>query len=332
MLVLSGRNVNDLYYRGVNYLRDSGVEQDTRAGKVLVLNCPVMSVYERPYERVLFDEKRDANPFFHLMECMWMLAGRSDAAFLNIFVKDFGERFAEEDGHIWGAYGARWRAHFSDKMSSVTLLDQLTTVIRLLTENPDDRRVVISMWDPSEDLAMAKRDVPCNTQIYPRVVQGKLDLTVMCRSNDIIWGAYGANAVHFSFLQEVLAACIGVGVGRLYQLSNNWHGYIDVMQKQEAALSNKFYDTGMVTTRPIVNHPEVFFEEVENFCERVTDLADGEEPGYVNTFLNEVAAPMLRIHAMFREGGARLASNYVYEIKASDWQFACKKWLERRIK
>jgi thymidylate synthase len=54
-----------------------------------------------------------------------------------------------------------------------------------------------------------------------------LDLTVLCRSNDVVWGAYGANAVHFSVLQEYLAGRIGVDVGVMYQFSNNYHGYVD---------------------------------------------------------------------------------------------------------
>jgi hypothetical protein len=49
--------------------------QGSRAGDVLVAPHPVMSVTSIPTERVLFDPARDANPFFHLFESLWMLAG-----------------------------------------------------------------------------------------------------------------------------------------------------------------------------------------------------------------------------------------------------------------
>ena len=46
-----------------------------------------------------------------------------------------------------------------------------------------------------------------------KIKNGRLQMTVHCRSNDIIWGTYGANAVHFSILQEYVAARIGVDLG-----------------------------------------------------------------------------------------------------------------------
>jgi hypothetical protein len=50
------------------------------ATKVLVSQTPVVTCYSAPTQRVLFSPMRDANPFFHLMEALWMLAGRDDVA------------------------------------------------------------------------------------------------------------------------------------------------------------------------------------------------------------------------------------------------------------
>jgi thymidylate synthase len=77
------------------------------------------------------------------------------------------------------------------------------------------------------------KDVPCNTNAFFRVTNGKLDMMVNCRSNDIFWGAYGANAVHFSFLQEYVASSIGVEVGRYWQNSFNFHAYVDRFPKEK---------------------------------------------------------------------------------------------------
>src|SRR5271154_5758040 len=41
--------------------------------------------YEKPDERVLFSQTRDANPFFHFFESLWILAGREDVEFLAQF-------------------------------------------------------------------------------------------------------------------------------------------------------------------------------------------------------------------------------------------------------
>jgi len=264
------------------------------------------------------------------MESIWMVAGRDDAAFLNRFVKDFGERFAEEDGILHGAYGRRWRDHFVwleayAPDSPMPYLDQIDHCVELLKKNPDDRRVVIQMWNAECDLGAKKRDVPCNTQLYLRIVQGALDMTIMCRSNDIIWGAYGANAVHFSFLQEVMAAGIGCRVGKLYQMSNNWHGYTSILDKQDPSDVTDFYAAGMVTPRPIVENYEYFLTEARNFCR-------DEGTVWTNSFFPEVAIPMMRVHTALREEGAAKAIGLCHWIQAPDWQLAAKRWLSRRIK
>src|SRR5262245_11099230 len=112
MLTLHVRNVCEALPAGVSLVNENGVQESSRAGEVLVIPGPVMTVTARPCERVLFSERRNANPAFHLFESIWMLAGRNDVAPLNRFIGDFGQRFGEDDGTMHGAYGHRWRSAF----------------------------------------------------------------------------------------------------------------------------------------------------------------------------------------------------------------------------
>ena len=50
-------------------------------------------------------------------------------------------------------------------------------------------------------------------------------MTVCNRSNDMLWGAYGANAVHMSMLQEYLASRLEIAVGEYTQISDSFHVY-----------------------------------------------------------------------------------------------------------
>lgn len=330
MFTVNGRNVNDVYMEGMTLLSNVGEESESRAGDVLVAPCPVTSIYQRPCERVLIDERRDANPFFHLFESLWMIQGRRDAAFLNQFVRDFGDRFAEEDGNLHGAYGWRWRNHFWG--------DQLEEVIRKLRANPLDRQVVIQMWDPNVDLGGGKRDIPCNTQLYLRIRNTQpgtlhveppvLDLTIMCRSNDIVWGAYGANAVHFSMLQEYLAGCIGVGVGTMYQISNNFHAYKSVFERVWPAetVSWMMYETGAVHALPIGSDWEHWDDDLDSFLQAPLSLRQG----YKNTWFSNVAWPMFQAHNLHKEGKHASAVAVAREVEAEDWRLAALQWLERR--
>jgi len=345
MKVINARNVNDAYIKGLRLLHKYGKIEESRAGHVLVAPFPVTTVYQRPYERILFDAKRDANPFFHLMESLWMLAGRNDATWLDKFVKDFSSRFAEESGHQHGAYGYRWRTHFmldgtEDTYEHGFELDQLDRIVYLLRKNPRDRRIVLQMWDPEIDLGANKRDVPCNLCVLPRIVNNALDITVVCRSNDAIWGAYGANAVHFSVLQEYLAARLNVQIGTYYQISNNFHAYLEVLNKKipdPEVLKQKHipdpYKGGKsvrfkVTPTQIVTQPEYFDEDLRHF------FSDPDAPpldGYHNNFFVHIAVPMFYAYHHWKEGRKAKAYEELRHLPTnSDWWHAAAQWFYKR--
>ena len=219
MHVLTVRDVNEALPRALAYLRDCGKPEQTRNGPALVAPGPVATVYREPQRRVLFDAERDANPFFHLFESLWILAGRRDVRFLSWF----NSRIADysDDGKVFHApYGFRLRHAFNGT-------DQLQAVARQLRTDPNSRRAVLQIWNAGLDLNVTSKDLPCNLMVLPRVRDGVLDITVCNRSNDAVWGAYGANAVQFSFIQEYLAHMIGCGIGEYTQMSHNLHVYTD---------------------------------------------------------------------------------------------------------
>lgn len=361
MQIIRARNVNEAYSDGRELLEREGNRSTSRGGDVLVVPYPVVTVYERPAERVLFDPVRDANPFFHLFESLWMLAGRDDAEFLDKFVRDFGARFAEAEGHIHGAYGRRWRDWFPLERAAGAddgPCDQLDVVVRLLRADPDSRQAVLQMWDAQADLGVpGLLDRPCNTQVYLQVRREDgtgaadsahevrvLDLTVTCRSNDIVWGAYGANAVHFSVLQEYLAGRIGVGVGALYQFSNNWHGYVNVLTKmpRPAGYGTDVYRAhyaerlGVEQVRPLPMGTD--WDRWDRDNARLIWWIDGapyhagieETPVFVNKWFATTAVPMFLAHRAWREGNIASALATINVVEASDWRLAARQWLGRR--
>lgn len=254
-----------------------------------------------------------------------MLAGRDDLAFPHYFNSKF-DRFSDDGKTIYGAYGARWRR--------VLGVDQLKEIIRLLKTDPLSRRAVLTMWSPVKDLfsGLNKADIPCNTNAYFQVIDGALQMTVCCRSNDILWGAYGANAVHFSVLQEYLAAAIGVGVGSYVQFSNNMHIYTEVLNpltdfsKMDRLLSTEDpYYLGEAAPGKLCS---VAIREWDTDLERFMSDPAGD-CAYRDPFFNDVAAPMYaawRDRKQHRNSGRSAAA----AISASDWRRACLEWIDRR--
>jgi thymidylate synthase len=316
--VIEGRNVNELYYHGVNHILNNGTEEQSRLGRVIVAPGPVVSVYERPWERVLFTKHRDANPFFHLMEAIWMLAGEQAAAWPVYFNKQMAE-YANHRGTYDGAYGYRWRRLFGK--------DQIPEVIKELKTNPESRRAVIGMWSPGVDLRADSKDIPCNTTIYFDARGGKLNMTVCNRSNDAVWGAYGANAVHMSVLQEVVAAGVGVPMGVYRQSSNNLHLYPDI-PKIQAALENLEIDDRFsegFPVFPVVKDASCFLQECELFLRYASDTIQ-----YRNEFLYWVARPMYLSWKAHKEGSIADMLSWADQIEDKGWKMSCTEWLTRR--
>ena len=331
------RNVSEGLYVGLMFLRDSGIWQDSRAGRVIEYPTPVMTVYKQPEERVLFYPERDANPFFHLFESLWMLGGRNDLEYVRQFNTRM-EEFSDDGQTLYGAYGYRWRNYFK--------IDQLTSIVEHLKREPNSRRAVLTMWD-SEDLEKiignpTSRDVPCNTQVYFKIRGGRLQMTVCCRSNDIIWGTYGTNAVHFSILQEYIAARVGVPMGTYYHLSDSFHAYEMVFEKSLKILDQKntgdclWYDSYLGWNKGMHYSPEPMFTEPEYIDDDLqTFLSSGNKKyeecfSYENPFFKETATPMLKAWYQYKDKNYRHALLLMQEVQALDWKKAATEWLERR--
>lgn len=304
--------------RGLELLEKEGVERPSRNGPVLTIEAPVLIEYTHPRRRVLFSDVRDANPFFHLYEAVWMLGGRRDLAALTPLVANFG-RFSDDGTTLHGAYGYRWRHTFG--------VDQLKLAALELSDNPDSRRVVVQMWDARQDVHMALnggKDVPCNTQIYFRVCDGKLDMTVMNRSNDAVLGAFGANVVHFSFMHEAVALLAGIPLGKYYQFTNNLHVYtkeFDAAKRE--AMKTAGYSWAMLARadeyQPLpLTHPEGLLEDCS---------VDSEY--WSHPYLTDVVRRALRAHELRKTDRVACAVELSL-IACPAWRRACTDWIERR--
>ena len=191
------------------------------------------------------------------------------------------------------------------------------------------------------DLGRKGKDLPCNTQLYLWRDKFHQDLcmTICCRSNDIVWGAYGTNAVHFSILLEFMASLVGCKSGIMYQMSNNYHAYLDKFKELEPligsgrdmslnpyhAAKRKMYPlVPLITDVP----PQRWLSELDMIMTEHTFL------GAKDPFLRHVLIPMLSAHKLYKTGvGERRYTNALTQLEtvtAIDWQLAATDWILRR--
>lgn len=328
MKVFQGTSVNEIYALAMREfaLGEGVTRKDSRNGPVLEFDTPVASVYRNPVNRVLFNAARDCNPFLHLFESLWMLAGRNDLSFLTPFTKNMAQ-FSDDGETLHGAYGHRWRQHFDR--------DQLAEVIEHLRKYPDSRRAVLQMWDPRTDLNRDGRDVPCNTAVFFLRRGNDLDMTVTNRSNDAVWGAYGANAVHMSVLHEYVAAATGMGVGRYTQFSNSLHIYpeLPVVKRVMSNLPDPAayceYDLGLVRAEPLLQKNETPWQFDHDLLSLGSEM---QKERLVTKFFRWTVHPMMSAHNRYKEGDKAAAAAAAASIHATDWRKATLEWIARRHK
>jgi thymidylate synthase len=174
---ITTRNVNTAFQELVTIFRDgykfSGryrdlggkctiVERPSRNGNVLMIDEPVTVTYTHPRERVLFNEARDVNPFFHMYEALWMLAGRNDVESVAYYASNM-KNYSDNGKTLNGAYGYRWRHAWSQ--DDLSQHDQIQIIIDHLRADQNSRRAVLQMWNVEDDLLKIGGGCPtCNGQ------------------------------------------------------------------------------------------------------------------------------------------------------------------------
>ena len=312
------------------------VRSASRNGDVLVVEEPVIITYRYPRQRVLFNAARDCNPFFHLFESLWMLAGRNDITPLVYYNPRMAE-YSDDGKTMHGAYGHRWRC--CERSFYQESFDQVREIVHQLSVESTSRRCVLSMWIPLEDLWKITKDKPCNTHVYFAVDDGRcLDMTVCNRSNDLIWGMLGANMVHMSLLQEYMACCIGVKVGRYHQMTNNMHVYVDKWDPDkwlESSTHRTIHSPPLINYGSRVRVGPFLVEKPERFdreCKAFVESIDGT---FGEPFLRDVAQPMMaafRAHKQRKYVGDLNAFTLIDRVHAEDWRIVGKQWLTKRQK
>lgn len=311
MLVINARNVNEALPLGIMHLKAAGKEVAPRGLKTIEYPTPVCTVYKRPWERVLLEPLRDANHIFHLMESLWILGGRNDVSFPCMFNSKLAQ-YSDNSLTFHGAYGHRLRSCGKD---------QLKEVVKILQKDPDTRKAVLQIWDYKKDLGYGGNDLPCNDLIIFKIRDGRLNMTVCNRSNDIIWGCYGANAVQFSYIQEYVAAMVGCAIGEYRQVSDSFHAYLDNPQWEQLQniSPNDVYNHAYY---PMIEEPTTFDIELKEFLEGQRSFF------YDNRFFSDVAVPMY--NTWFAHKETRDGAFVIDQILDTAWRQGVEQWLAKR--
>merc|ERR1711988_1364056 len=132
-----------------------------------------------------------------------------------------------EEGDLGPVYGFQWR-HFGAKYEDMHTdytgqgVDQLAECIRKIKEDPADRRIIMSAWNPADLHEMALP--PCHMFCQFYVANGELSCLMYQRSCDMGLGV-PFNIASYSLLTCMVAQVCGLKPGEFVHTLGNAHVY-----------------------------------------------------------------------------------------------------------
>ncbi len=156
-------------------------------------------------------------------EWQWYLSGDRRVITLGSLygkVPAIWKRMADEQGNVNSNYGWQWQRN-----------QQLDYVIGLLRTQPETRQAAISIYDAKEWESYTN-DTPCTYAVQFTVLDGKLNMSVVMRSNDL-WYGFCNDQYQFSSLQMLVAKETGYKMGTYYHFAHNLHLYNDKLPEQK---------------------------------------------------------------------------------------------------
>lgn len=221
---VSGRND---YVGIVRLVAREGKRRDARGLTTLDLG-PTTILYASAKDALPVGVGRDLNPAIAAGEAVQLIAGRARHDLMPKISKNFS-RYVEPDGHFWGAYGDR-------------IGDQVDYCIRTLQDDPASRRAVINLWSAPTDNEPGKRDYPCTVALNFVLVDGRLELRTLMRSNDV-WLGLPYDVFQFTQLQLTVARCLGVDAGEYTHTAWSLHLYTEHIERVSNLAMNSRLET-----------------------------------------------------------------------------------------
>lgn len=222
-----GHNAHEAYAAVVAATLSLGTNRSPRGEPTRDLGFVTVVVTD-PTQSLVVGTRPNYNTRIAMIEALQIIGEFSDPELIVTASPNF-ERFREQPGHFHGAYGMRVRG-------------QIRHVIRKLTDDPDTRQAVVTIWDPFMDNQRAKRDYPCTVMLQFETRGGQLCMNTLMRSNDCHLGL-PYDLFQFCQLQCSVANALNLAPGPYRHTALSMHAYErDVEALETVDIRNADYE------------------------------------------------------------------------------------------
>jgi len=226
------------YLDVIRHCIEKGISSDDRTGVGTLACFGTMMRYDLRETFPLLTTKR---VFWRgvVEELLWFIKGDTNGKHLSekgikIWDGNGSREFLDsrglthrEEGDLGPVYGFQWR-HFGAKYVDMHTdytgqgVDQLAECIRKIKEDPNDRRILLSAWNPADlkDMALP----PCHMFCQFFVADGHLSCLMYQRSCDVGLGV-PFNIASYALLTCMMAQVCGLKPGEFIHQMGNYHVY-----------------------------------------------------------------------------------------------------------
>ena len=164
-----------------------------------------------------------------IRELLWYLKGETHIRNLRQHTKIWdawtNENKNWEIGKMYGYQWVKWEKFSKNSKTgeyTKTHINQISEVIKLIKNNPDSRRMVVTAWNPSvlDEIALPS----CHAFFIFNVTDGKLNCHLTQRSGDIALGI-PFNLACYATLTQMIAQETNLKLGEFSHYINDAHIY-----------------------------------------------------------------------------------------------------------
>ena len=165
-----------------------------------------------------------------IYELLWFLRGDTNIKYLKDHGVSIWDEWADENGELGPVYGHQWRS-WPDYNGGT--IDQISNAVKMIKNNPDSRRIIVSAWNPAEVDRMALP--PCHSLFQFYVADGRLSLQLYQRSADTFLGV-PFNIASYALLLMMIAKECGLEAGEFIHTLGDAHLYLNHLEQADEQL------------------------------------------------------------------------------------------------
>ena len=203
-----------------NVLCGQDSKNQSRDGDVHGEVINAITVIENPINNILKSNIRKMPIKYAIGEMLWYLSGNNALAEIQKYTHGW-DRMSDDGETVNSNYGYCIKNKFG--------FDQWAFVKAELLENPNSRRAVIHIKEPSN---IDSKDVNCTVSLQFFIRDNKLYMTVYMRSNDI-WMGFPYDVFQFTCMQILMSMQLGIELGTYTHIAGSLHLYERNVKKKE---------------------------------------------------------------------------------------------------